>query len=352
MLYLKYRPQKISELDLSQVRNRVEQILKSNNIPHAMLFSGPKGTGKTSTARIMAKALNCEKNKFASNRNTGYEPCNICSQCKMITRGANPDIVEMDGASNRKIDDIRDLIENIKFAPITSRNKFYIIDEIHMLTKEAFNALLKTLEEPPKNTYFVLATTEPDELPATVRSRCYEISFQKATDTEILTMLNRVAKSEKITSDDKTLLLIASYSDGSFRDATKIFEEAINNNILSYQGILAMLSIAQDIPQLLTYLDSLDEKKAIQYLKNIESKGVNLSEFIKSVLNELYLLLLSKYTDKSSEKIKYSFTLKQIALLMRLFQEAYVNLKTTPIEIIPLEIAVIEYFNNNSSKLQ
>ena len=159
VLYRKYRPQKIAEIDNPEVREKLEKILSSGKPPHAFLFSGPKGTGKTSSARIIAKSLNCEKN------NGKGEPCNRCSTCLSITNGTNLDILEIDAASNRGIDEIRDLRDKIRLAPAGARKKIYIIDEVHMLTTEAFNALLKTLEEPPEHALFVLCTTNAEKLP-------------------------------------------------------------------------------------------------------------------------------------------------------------------------------------------
>src|SRR3989344_4787485 len=159
MLYLRYRPQTIAEIDNSSVKNRLLSIIASSELPHAFLLVGPKGTGKTSTARIIAKSINCEKNKRGS-KGKDFEPCNDCDSCKAITAGMSIDVVEIDGASNRRIDDIRELNSNVKFIPVSSRYKVYIIDEVHMLTTEAFNALLKTLEEPPSHVVFILATTE------------------------------------------------------------------------------------------------------------------------------------------------------------------------------------------------
>ncbi|PIV01497.1 DNA polymerase III, subunit gamma and tau, partial [Candidatus Shapirobacteria bacterium CG03_land_8_20_14_0_80_39_12] len=185
--YLKYRPQKFLDLDSSEAREELLKIFKSEKIPHALLFSGPRGIGKTSAARIVAKAVNCEKvqsTEYKEHRE--FEPCNQCDSCISITNGTNVDILEIDAASNRGIDDIKELREKIKLSPASAKYKVYIIDEAHMLTPEAFNALLKTLEEPPKHAIFILCTTDPEKLPKTIISRCQRINFKKASNKEIV----------------------------------------------------------------------------------------------------------------------------------------------------------------------
>jgi len=231
VLYRKYRPQKIAELDIENVREKFVHILSSGRIPHAFLFSGPKGTGKTSAARIVAKVINCElriKNQESSTKN--IEPCNKCESCVSITEGRNLDVLEIDAASNRGIDEIRELKEKIKLSPVSARFKVYIIDEVHMLTTEAFNALLKTLEEPPAHAIFILATTEMEKLLPTIVSRCARVDFAKATNEEIAHSLERVIKGEKlkIADADKFVSLIAGSSEGSFRDALGELQKVIN----------------------------------------------------------------------------------------------------------------------------
>lgn len=209
VFYRKYRPQTIAQLDSEAVREKLLSVLSSKSIPHAFLFTGPKGLGKTSTARIVAKALNCEKKAAGA-----VEPCNKCDQCVSITNGTNFDVLEIDGASNRGIDEIRDLREKVKLAPISSAKKVYIIDEVHMLTNEAFNALLKTIEEPPEHVVFMFCTTEPHKVPETILSRCFHIAFKKATIPELVHSFERIAKGEKLTVDSDVFGEIAKLSDG------------------------------------------------------------------------------------------------------------------------------------------
>src|SRR6266581_3023021 len=217
VFYRKYRPQIIDDLDNQVVRERLLAVL-SKGLPHAFLFTGPKGLGKTSAARIVAKAVNCEKIDR-------IEPCNACEQCISITNGTNLDVLEIDAASNRGIDEIRDLKEKIRLSPLSAKKKVYIIDEVHMLTTEAFNALLKTLEEPPAHAMFILCTTEPHKVPATITSRCFHIAFKRATDEELVRSLKRIKEGEKLEVDEDALFAIAKMADGGFRDAAKILEE-------------------------------------------------------------------------------------------------------------------------------
>src|SRR5579884_4048056 len=186
VFYRKYRSQTINDLDSTAVRETLLRILqKPQSIPHAFLFTGPKGLGKTSTARIVAKVVNCTA-RHGPQPASRIEPCNECSQCTSITNGTNLDVFEIDAASNRGIDEIRDLKEKIRLSPVAAKKKVYIIDEVHMLTTEAFNALLKTLEEPPSHAMFILCTTEQHKVPATILSRCFHIGFSKATPDELV----------------------------------------------------------------------------------------------------------------------------------------------------------------------
>lgn len=344
MYYLKYRPQKVAEIDAELVRVRLEKILSHKSLPHAFLFAGPKGTGKTSAARILAKAVNCEKNTFAK-RGKSFEPCNRCSSCKSITTGTAADILEMDAASHRKIDDIRDLISKISFAPVTARYKVYIIDEVHMLTKEAFNALLKTLEEPPANTVFVLATTEPEALPKTIISRCLNIQFKRATHKEIVHMLRRISRKEKLKVPKETLNYIAQYADYSFRDGAKILEEAVVQKTLSIDGVNSIIGLAVNETDLLHHIDQHKLQASLDWIRDAAHNGADFGVLTKRLLEILHQLLLTKNEIEVKVLGEYNFTEKEILRLMKLFQEAYRQLKYTPIEQLPLEIAVAEFIS-------
>jgi DNA polymerase-3 subunit gamma/tau len=226
VLARKFRPQTFEDVAgqehvVKTLRNSIGQ----GRVAHAFLFSGPRGVGKTSVARILAKSLNCEKGPTAT-------PCNICSNCREITNGSSLDVREIDGASNRGIDEIRELRENVKFAPVASKYKIYIIDEVHMLTREAFNALLKTLEEPPNHVIFIFATTENHKVPATILSRCQCYDFRRISLSEIAANLGGVAAKEGIKISPSALLWIAEAGDGSMRDAQSIFDQ-----VISYAGM-------------------------------------------------------------------------------------------------------------------
>src|SRR3990167_2336485 len=234
MFYLKYRPKKIAELDNVRAKDILIKILNSSEIPHALLFVGDKGTGKTSAARLFAKSINCLKNKFSKN-NKDVEPCNDCKNCKSIDTSSSIDIVEMDAASNRGIDEVRKIIQESTFAPMGNRYRVFIIDEAHMITNDAFNALLKTLEEPPKSVIFILATTNLEKMPKTIRSRCNIVNFAKAKKNDIISMLEKIIRKEKIKIDKELITLIAQHADSSFRDAAKILEELTVQQILSYE---------------------------------------------------------------------------------------------------------------------
>ncbi|MDO8741632.1 MAG: DNA polymerase III subunit gamma/tau, partial [Candidatus Roizmanbacteria bacterium] len=229
MFYLKYRPKTIEEIDNQQVKEMISKILSAKSLPHAFLLVGQKGTGKTSTARIIAKSVNCLNNKFSQSGKTAeindFEPCNKCANCKSISLSSFTDVIEMDAASNRGIEEIKNLIRETSFLPMSGGFRVFIIDEAHMITMEGFNALLKTLEEPPKSAIFILATTNLEKLPKTIISRCLKINFGKAKIIDINSMLKRITKNEGLDFNENMLKLIASHSEDSFRDAAKILEE-------------------------------------------------------------------------------------------------------------------------------
>lgn len=339
-LYLKYRPQKLSELDSTEVKDRLIKIFSSSFIPHALLFAGSKGTGKTSAARIVAKVLNCEKRK-------DVEPCNKCENCISITAGRNLDVLEIDAASNRGIDEIRDLREKIKLAPVSLHYKVYIIDEVHMLTTEAFNALLKTLEEPPAHAVFILATTEAEKLPETILSRCIIFNFKKATVAEIVHCLTRVSKGEKVETSDKLFYKIARAADGSFRDATKILEQAILENALTEEKLSILLGrdsiTAENFLQLLV---ANDLSKILSEINKISLTGANFRYLVEDVLKLLHQILLAKHginTGAINDDVSKLLEVKDVLVLIKLFSKVYVELKNTSLPQLPLEVAVVEW---------
>jgi len=342
--YLKYRPQTLSELDSVAVRQELAKVLTSDRLPHAFLFSGPKGIGKTSAARILAKTINC------LHKTKNQEPCNQCDICREIINGSALDLIEVDAASNRGIDDIRNLREKIKLSPAKCKYKVYIIDEVHMLTTEAFNALLKTLEEPPEHAIFVLCTTEPEKLPATIISRCLRFNFQKARPEEIISgALRRAVAGEKLELGKGVLELIAHAADGSFRDAHKILEQ------LSFGGQKVTLLVAQ---KLLGQLEETNPRRLLQFLvagdmtaglaeiDRIVNLGADLSIYTLNILEELRNLLLAKIGLPSVEVNQDLLTAlpkTSVIRLIELFSQAASQIKDSPIPQLPLELVVVEW---------
>ncbi len=341
MFYLKYRPRRVEEIDNREIKRKIQKLLETKNIPHAILLTGPKGIGKTSVARIIAKSLNCLKNAFAQ-KSDSIDACNRCSNCQAIDNSQSIDVIEIDAASNRGIDEIRQIIKNTSFLPMLARNRIFIIDEVHMITQEGFNAFLKTLEEPPPNVYFILATTNPEKVPTTIRSRTFIVNFAKADKNDVISMLKRIATGENIKTNDNIYELIAQYSDNSFRDAAKLFEELVIQNIHNdVELVKNYLGLRKD--NLLSLIEKKDLKATLEWLNNFYQNNGNYKVLIEDTLQQLREQLIN--ITLTNGNIKYHFTKKQIAILMKKLLEAYNLLKISPIESIPLEIAIIEYYN-------
>lgn len=342
--YLKYRPQSLEGLvGQDKVKEILKKQLESGKLSHAYLFTGPKGVGKTSTARILAKMVNCEKGG-----------CNKCEVCESITNGSNLDLIEIDGASNRGIDDIRELRDKVKLSPTSLKKKVYIIDEVHMLTTEAFNALLKTLEEPPEHALFILATTEVQKVPQTILSRVTRLDFTRATVTDLVKALKKVAEGEKIEVEDEALKLLAQRGDGSFRDGIKLLDQ------LSSLGEKITSRIVEDslrigrfesLAALIETFAKKDPKAGLELLKQELEAGTNLKEYQLSVMELLRNLLLIKHQveiEESEEKLTVlkglaeKFSISDLIQYIGNFQKAYEDMKTTSIQQLPIEIAVIE----------
>jgi DNA polymerase III subunit gamma/tau len=292
VLARKWRPQSFDDVvGQEHVARTLKNAILQNRIAHAFIFSGPRGVGKTSVARILAKALNCEKGPTPS-------PCQTCANCREITAGSSLDVREIDGASNRGIDEIRELRENVKYSPASSRYKIYIIDEVHMLTREAFNALLKTLEEPPSHVVFIFATTELQKIPATILSRCQCHEFRMIPLKQISEKLREIAEAENVRVGGVGLLRIAEAGNGSMRDAQSVFDQ-----IISYAGseikeadIEEVLCLA-DRRFLFSVSEALVEKNAGKCLKIISEcyfAGLDMKYFYKMLLNHFRNLLFIK----------------------------------------------------------
>ena len=334
--YLKYRPQTLGELDLDSVRESLQKTVSSGNIPHAFLFSGPKGTGKTSAARILAKIVNCQKQ--------GSEPCNKCDQCKSITKGINIDVIEIDAASHRGIDDIRNLRDAVKLSPSLAKKKVYIIDEAHMLTTEASNALLKTLEEPPDHVVFVLATTNPEKLIGTIRSRTTEILFAKPSVVEISRSLEKAVKGERIKIPKESLDIIAKASRGSFRDAVKILEQLVSEKVsLEANKVAGFLFKVGPlgVDSFLAILAEKDTRKAVVEVEKLVVSGGEVKDFIEAVLERLKSALLAM-VGVGKESLD-GFDKGDLIKLSELLFHALADTALSPIEQLPLEIAIVKW---------
>ncbi|KKR70485.1 MAG: polymerase III, subunit gamma and tau protein [Candidatus Woesebacteria bacterium GW2011_GWA2_40_7b] len=337
-LYLKYRSKNLDELDSDTVRESLKNIVKSGKIPHAFLFAGPKGSGKTSAARILAKIVNCER------LTVNGEPCDKCEQCTSISRGNNLDVIEMDAASHRGIDDVRILRDAVKLSPTKAKKKIYIIDEAHMLTTEASNALLKTLEEPPEHVIFILATTNPEKLIDTIRSRVTYILFQKANEEEIVRSLKRVVLGEKIKIKDDALRVVAKTSGGAFRDAIKTLEQITSEGRdLSKESLEEFLFSKKDfdLEKFIKLLVDKNAKEAISGIAKFEKSGVSVENFLTALLGNLRVSLLAKVGMGEDEIPEMSK--EDIVFLIDLFGTALRDQAVSPIETLPLEIAVIKW---------
>lgn len=348
--YLKYRPQTLEELDSEAVRESLKKTVASGKMPHAFLFAGPKGTGKTSAARIIAKIVNCQSIILKKRKSGEIEPCGKCEQCTSITQDSNIDVIELDAASHRGIDDIKAIRDAVKLSPAKAPNKVYIIDEAHMLTLEAANALLKTLEEPPSHVYFILATTNPEKLIDTIRSRTTIIQFKKASKEEVVRSLTRVVKGEKIKIEKESLELIAKAASGSFRDAVKVLEQlVIEEQTLSLEEIKEYLFQRKsfDVEDFVDLLIKKDTKMALQEVDNGIKLGVLAVTMIDGTLEKLREGLLA-FHGLGGEMLS-GINDRDIIALSKLLIRAAKDMQGSPIEELPLEIAVIEWCEGSMS---
>ena len=364
-LYRKYRPKKFSEVvGRESITKILTEELKSGRIAHAYLFSGTRGTGKTSIARILAKSLNCSNR----DKNT-QEPCNKCDSCLAINEGRSQDLIEIDAASIRRIDEIRELREQVKYVPTKAPYKVYIVDEVHMLTAEAFNALLKTLEEPPSHVIFVLATTELHKIPETIFSRCQHFSFGKISFQQIIGRLQDIIKKEKANVDEPVTQEIARRSGGALRDAESLLGQILSigkDNITVEDASLFLPKVGfLKVMSWLGYLEKKDAKSSLESLTEFENKGINLEFFLQEALEISRQLMLYMVTqDKealsvyfSEDEIKEVDSLRDSANIGHIRQivihllRASQDMKLSPdLPILPIELAVIEICGGNSSQ--
>ncbi len=364
VLYRKYRPQKFAAVSGQEhVKKTLINALISGNFSHSYLFAGPRGSGKTTLARILAKSLNCTGRKITKN---SYEPCNKCRSCSEINAGKSLDVIEIDAASNRGIDEIRELRNKISFAPNISQYKVYIIDEVHMLTKEAFNALLKTLEEPPKHAIFIFATTEPHKVLPTILSRVQRFDFHKATLAEISFLLGKVAKAESLKIDTEVIALLAQLSFGAYRDALTLLDQissVAKKNKIKLEEAQEILGLAEQ-KSVFEFIESLSEKNRHELLKQISKayfEGVDLANFVVSLIDILRKILLFKLgqnqtfdlTKEQQSKVgelAESFFEDDLIELISKFVIAGNQLKTAHLPQLPLEMLVMEWTEDTNSE--
>ncbi len=369
-IYRKYRPKKLADvLGQETVVQILQNAAKQDRLAHAYLFYGPRGSGKTTTARLIAKIANCEKRQQDRKFKEQGEPCNECRPCVEIDEGRALDVVEIDAASNRGIDEIRDLKEGIKFSPTSYRYKIFIVDEAHQLTKEAFNALLKTLEEPPAHVIFVLATTEYEKMPATITSRAQRFHFKRLPLVKIVGKLKAIANAEKIKADDAALELIASAAEGSFRDAESLLDQinSLEDEIVleSVEKILGQVGFKRTA-ELAELLIKNDLAGCLDYLAKIQEGGYNLVQFNKDLIHYLRRILALRFgpdlekefsrelTDQELNTVKKHSQLIDIdrtIVLLKSLIRAYTEMRYSPFAIVPLEVAIIDNLKNSEYNL-
>lgn len=360
MIYRKYRPQTFSEVVGQEhiIKTLTSEII-TGNISHAYLFAGPRGTGKTTMARLLAKAINCLDH-------SSFEPCNKCESCTDIMDGRALDLIEIDAASNRGIDEIRDLREIVRFAPAKSKYKVFVIDEAHQLTKEAFNALLKTLEEPPAHAIFILATTEAHKMLPTILSRVQRFDFKKLSLPEIIKKLEMVVRKERIKVDEKALRIIALNSEGFMRDAESMLGQVIafsGDGTITVEDVENILGIV-DINLAIKFIDLLagkNSKEALIFIDKFVNQGYDLVQFIQSLINysrKLLLIRISKDLSKlikeelSAEQLNTAikqmekFSVSELLKIIELFIGTLYKMKYSSFPQIEVELVVVEITSN------
>lgn len=370
VLYRKHRPQRFDEVvGQEHVVRTISYAVAKGRPAHAYLFCGQRGVGKTTLARLLAKAVNCQQVKNAQEKDSqgskvksqksAYEPCNKCDSCVAINNQQAMDIQEMDAASNRGIDEIRELIEAIKYPPSNLDYKVFIIDEVHMLTKPAFNALLKTLEEPPSHTLFVLATTEPAKVPDTIVSRCQRFDFHKLTLPQIQKRLEIICKKENIKPESKALRLIAVNASGSIRDAESLLQQLISQGVkkLTLKETKEMLGVV-DEEILRSFIEDVASgagKDALKKINDVLEAGKDLEQFTVQILEYLRFIMLASLSpallkdeyltdevEKWTKKMAKELSTEDISKLIDIFSEARISLNDYPLPQIAVEVAVVE----------
>jgi DNA polymerase-3 subunit gamma/tau len=346
-LYRKWRPQQFSDLKgQDSIRDTLFHAASHGEVAQAYLFCGPRGTGKTTTARLIAKVVNCQSE-------TSAKPCNTCAACTSITNGTNLDSIEVDAASNRGIDEIRQLRESVRFAPTQAKWKVYIIDEVHMLTREAFNALLKTLEEPPKYALFILATTEVHKIPPTIISRCQRYDFKTASLPTLTDHLVAVAKAEKLPLPQEGAVFLARLADGSFRDALSLLDQLqasglIDWSLTTIEALFGYIPTEQ-MNRVVTAILTGDIATAHALVDEIEARGSDLRAFWAQLLDISRIMLESRLTgdlkqlNRELKAVVERLSVKQLLHWVELLLVAGQDMKQSPIIRLPLDLAMTKY---------
>jgi len=351
VLYRKYRPLTFAQVaNQDHVQTTLVNAVLNNRVGHAYLFTGPRGSGKTTMARIFARAINC------ANR-TGAEPCNACEVCKGFLEATSLDLLEIDAASHTGVDNVRELIEHVQFAPSQAKYKVIIIDEVHMLSKPAFNALLKTLEEPPKHAVFILATTETHKVPATIISRTQRFDFKKVSILDLVKLLKFICTDNQVTATDAALIEVATAADGSFRDGLSLLDQVINyaGKEITEELVEQVLGLTgtKTTSEFLDLLIGGETAKAVDFISNLSFNGRDLYQFERDFLEYLRKVLLVKVGAKSETgfapetlaKLNAQTSLVDLVWLTRvieIFQKAESEIKWSSIQSLPLELATVE----------
>ena len=355
--YRKYRPRKFAALvGENHVRDTLLKAISESKVSHGYLFAGPRGIGKTTAARLLAKAVNCQKRQELSSQGSG-EPCDECDFCREVTLGKSLDIVEIDAASNRGIEEIRDLRDKVKFAPSAGKFKIFIIDEVHMLTLPAFNALLKTLEEPPAHAIFILATTEVHKVPATILSRVQRFDFRRIAKDDIISNLKLIANSEKLKVEEAALEAIALAAEGSHRDAISLLEQVASLTAnFTLDDVRSVLGLAksQEVVNIIADIIAGQPAKALEILSQLLADGVDSAQLIKELTESWRQILLLKISDgladfETTKEIKEKLmsladklSTEKINKILSIFIESGRLIKETSIRSLPIEMAIVE----------